>query len=186
MEKTKQEDGIKSLTLAIVIGVKLDGVLTCRGDDAKYLRIQCFLALRVGVDKSREDVETLVLVLQVVEHVLRLLLGVFQLLREDGEVIAFVHCRALFLDDFLVNPCGTGAHVIDSLGFIHGLHVPRDSHGDRKVCHVGKCAVGKFRAELLHHEYLCVDPVIEFYAVVIVAVRADINLRRCDAVLGSL
>ena len=182
----EREDGIKSLTLAIVIGVKLDGVLTCRGDDAKYLRIQRFLALRVGVDKSREDVETLVLVLQVVEHVLRLLLGVFQLLREDGEVIAFVHCRALFLDDFLVNPCGTGAHVIDSLGFIHWLHVPRDSHGDRKVCHVGKCAVGKFRAELLHHEYLCVDPVIEFYAVVIVAVRAEINLRRCDAVLGSL
>ena len=182
----EREDGIKSLTLAIVIGVKLDGVLTCRGDDAKYLRIQRFLALRVSVDKPREDIETLVLVLQVVEHVLRLLLGVFQLLREDGEVIAFVHCRALFLDDFLVNPCGTGAHVIDSLGFIHGLHVPRDSHGDRKVCHVGKCAVGKFRAELLHHEYLCVDPVIEFYAVVIVAVRAEINLRRCDAVLGSL
>ena len=81
MVMAEREDGIKSLTLAIVIGVKLDGVLTCRGDDAKYLRIQRFLALRVSVDKPREDIETLVLVLQVVEHVLRLLLGVFQLLR---------------------------------------------------------------------------------------------------------
>ena len=142
----EREDGIKSLTLAIVIGVKLDGVLTCRGDDAKYLRIQRFLALRVGVDKPREDIETLVLVLQVVEHVLRLLLGVFQLLREDGEVIAFVHCRALFLDDFLVNPCGTGAHVIDSLGFIHGLHVPRDSHGDAVLIHL-------VVADVVHHVF---------------------------------
>ncbi len=47
----ERKDGIKSLTLAIVIGVKFDGVLTCRGDDAKYLRIQRFLALRVSVDK---------------------------------------------------------------------------------------------------------------------------------------
>ena len=186
MVVTEGQHGVESPALPVVVGVHLDGVLPRGGDDAHDLSVELLLALRVGVNQAGEDVEALVLVLQVVQHVLGLLLGVLEFLRQDGEVVALVHGAALLLDYLLVNPRAAGAHEVDGLGLVHGLHEPRDRHGERQVNDVGKCPVGKLGAELLHHEDLTVHAVIQLEAVVEHAVRSPVNLRRGDAVLGGL
>ena len=187
MVVTEGQHGVESPALPVVVGVHLDGVLPRGGDDAHDLSVELLLALRVGVNQAGEDVEALVLVLQVVQHASSgLLLGVLEFLRQDGEVVALVHGAALLLDYLLVNPRAAGAHEVDGLGLVHGLHEPRDRHGERQVNDVGKCPVGKLGAELLHHEDLTVHAVIQLEAVVEHAVRSPVNLRRGDAVLGGL
>ena len=180
------QHGVETATLPVVVGVHLDGVLTGRGDDAHDLSVELLLALRVGVNQAGEDVEALVLVLQVVENVFRLLLGILEFLRQDGEVITLVHGAALLLDYLLVNPRAAGADEVDGLGLVHGLHEPCDRHGERQVNDVGKCPVGKLGTELLHDQDLTVHSVVQLEAVVEHAVRSPVNLRRGDAVLGGL
>lgn len=180
------QHGVESPALPVVVGVHLDGVLPRGGDDAHDLSVELLFALRVGVDKAGEDVEALVLVLQVVENVFCLLLGIFKLLRQDGEVVALVHGAALLLDNLLVNPCASSADEVDGLGLVHGLNEPRDRHGKRKVNDVRERTVGKLGAELLHDQDLTIHPVVQLEAVVEHAVRSPVNLRRGDAVLSGL
>ena len=180
------EDRVEATALPVVVGVHFDGRLAGHRNDAHDLLIQLLLAGCVGVDEAGEHVEPLVLVLQVVQHVLGLLLGVLQLLREDGEVIPLVHRRTLLLDDLLVDPRGAAAHEVDGLRLVHGLHVPRNLHGDGQVHDVREGAIGEFRTELLHDEHLPVHTVVQLEAVVIHAVRLEVDLRGRDAVLGGL
>lgn len=182
----ERQHGVEAPALPVIVGVHLDGVLTGRGDDAHDLSIELLLALRVGVDEAGEDVEALVLVLQVVKNVLRLLLGILEFLRQDGEVVALVHGAALLLDYLLVNPCASSADEVDGLGLIHGLNEPRDRHGERQVNDVGKCPVGKLGAELLHDQDLTVHAVVQLEAVVEHSIRSPVDLRRGDTVLGGL
>ena len=182
----EREHGVQSPALAVIVGVHLDGVLAGGRDDAQDLRVELLLGLGVGVDEAGEDVEALVLVLQVVEDVFRLLLGVLEFLRHDGEVVALVHGRALLLDNLLVNPRAARADEVDGLGLVHGLDEPRDRHGQRQVHDVGQRAVGKLGAELLHDEHLPVHAVVQLEAVVEHAVRSPVDLRGRDAVLGGL
>ena len=180
------QHGVEAPALSVVVGVHLDGVLPCGGDDAHDLSVELLFALSVGVNQAGEDVEALVLVLQVVKDVLRLLLGILEFLRQDGEVVALVHGAALLLDYLLINPRAAGADEVDGLGLVHRLHEPRDRHGERQVNDVSQSTVGKLGAELLHDQDLTVHPVIQLEAVVEHAVRPPVNLRRGDAVLGGL
>ena len=59
----ERENRVQSPALPVLVGVHLDGVLPCHGDDAHGLRVQLLLALRIGVNKTREDVKALILVL---------------------------------------------------------------------------------------------------------------------------
>ena len=186
MVVTEGQDRVQAPALPVIVGVHLDGGLAGHRDDAHDLLVQLLLGGRVGVDETGEHVEPLVLVLQVVQHVLGLLLGILQLLREDAEIVPLVHRRTLLLDDLLVDPRGTAAHEVDGLRLVHGLHVPRDLHGDGQVHDVRQSAVGEFRAELLHDEHLPVHAVVQLEAVVVHAVRLEVDLRGRDAVLGGL
>ena len=103
------QHGVEAPALSVVVGVHLDGVLPRGGDDAHDLSVELLFALSVGVDQAGENVETLVLVLQVVKDVLRLLLGILEFLRQDGEVVALVHGAALLLDYLLINPRAASA-----------------------------------------------------------------------------
>ena len=186
MVMAEGQHGVEAPALSVVVGVHLDGVLPRGGDDAHDLSVELLFALSVGVNQAGEDVEALVLVLQVVENVFRLLLGILEFLRQDGEVVALVHGAALLLDYLLINPRAAGADEVDGLGLVHRLHEPRDRHGDGKVNDVCQRTVGKLGTELLHDEDLPVHAVIQLEAVVEHAVRPPVNLRRGDAVLGGL
>ena len=180
------QHGVETPALSVIVGVHLDGVLSGGGDDAHDLSVELLLALRVGVNQAGEDVEALVLVLQVVKDILRLLFGVLEFLRQDGEVIALINSAALLFDYLLVNPRAAGADEVDGLGLVHGLNEPCDRHGERQVNDVGKCPVGKLGAEFLHDQNLTVHAVVQLEAVVEHAVRSPVNLRRGDAVLCGL
>ena len=71
------------MPLSVFIGADLDGVLAGGGDDGKHLVIQLLLSRCVCIEKSRENIKTLVFVLKVIDDVFGFLFRVLELLRKD-------------------------------------------------------------------------------------------------------
>lgn len=71
------------MPLSVFIGADLDGVLAGGGDDGKHLVIQLLLSRCVCIEKSRENIKTLVFVLKVIDDVFSFLFRVLELLRKS-------------------------------------------------------------------------------------------------------
>lgn len=181
----QRQDGVQAAPLAVWVGRDLDGVLACGGYDAHDLLVELLLGGRVGVDEPGEGVEALVLVLEVVQQVLRLLLGVLELLREDREVVALADGAALLLDDLLVHPRLAASHEGDGLGLVLRLQEPGHVQRDGQVDDVGEGAVGELRAEPAHDEHLAPDAVVQPEAVVEAPLGLEVDGGGCDVVLGG-
>lgn len=181
---SERQDGVEGLGLAVVQHVEFDGVAARRADDAQHLVVELLPAGCVGVDEAGEEVEVLPLAREVIEHALGLLLAVFQLEGEDGEVVALAHGGALLLDDLLVDPCGPLADEGGCLGLLDGLREPRHGHGDREVHDVRQRVVGQLRSEAAEHEHL--PPHVVEAEAVAAALRLEVDGGGGDEVLGGL
>lgn len=111
----ERQHRVQALALPEVERVGLDGVSARGRYDLHHLVVQLLARGRVGVDEARVDVEALVAVLQVVEEVFGLLLGVLELGGEDLEVVALLHRAHLLVDYLLVHPCDALLHEGDGL-----------------------------------------------------------------------
>jgi hypothetical protein len=127
--------------------------------------------------------EALVLVLQVVEQVLGLRLGVLELRGQDLEVVALLHGAHLLVDDLLVHP---GEALLDQrhrLGLVHALDVQGGAEGYRQVDDRREAAVGELAAEGAHDERLvphAVDDELRGGPL-----GAELDRVRADEVLGA-
>ena len=179
----ERKDGVKSLRLAEVEQVDLHGVLAGGRDDLQGLVVQFLLGGGVGIEEPREDVHALVLVLQMVEHVLGLFLGVLQLVGQDRVIVSLVHGRTLLVDDLLVDPGRALANVGDGLCLVDRLSEPGRVERDGERNDVGKRTVRKLGAEVLHREDLA--PHAVGLEAVGVAFRFEVEAPRRDGILGG-
>ena len=183
MVVSERQHRVHALALAVVERPDLDRVAPAGGDDLQHLVVEFLARRRPGEHETRVHEQALVLVLQVVEQVLGLLLGVLELAGQDLEVIAFLHRAHLLVDDLLVHPRQALLHECDGLGLVHRLDMERDVERHRQVDHIGQAAVRELAAEPRERQHLAPCALREVAGAQ--ALRLEVERRRADEVLRA-
>ena len=181
--ESQRQDGVHALALAVRKRLHLDGALARRRHDLTGLVVEGLWRVRVGEHQPRVGEQALVLVLELVEELFGLLLGVRELGRQDGEVVALLHRAHLLVDDLLVHPGDALLHVGHRGCLAHGVDVERDVERHRQIDDVCDAVVLQVATEAAKHQHAApgfVSPVA-----VGAPVRLEVEHRGRDEVLGA-
>ena len=179
----QRQDRVHALALAVRKRLHLDGALARRRHDLAGLVVEGLCRVRVGEHEPRVGEQSLVLVLELVEELFGLLLGVRELGRQDGEVVALLDRAHLLVDDLLVHPGDALFHVGDGCRLSHGVNVQGDVQGHRQVYDVGDAVVLEIAAKSAEDQHAApgaVRPVA-----VGAPVRLEVEHRGRNEVLGA-
>ncbi len=181
--KPQRQDRVHALALAVRKRLHLDGALARRRHDLAGLVVEGLCRVRVGEHEARVGEQALVLVLELVEELFGLLLGVRELGRQDGEVVALLHRAHLLADDLLVHPGDALLHVGHRGRLAHGVDVECHVERHRQIDDVGDAVVLQVAAEAAEHKHAA--PGLVSPVAVGAPVRLEVEHRGRDEILGA-